>query len=159
MQHKHSNTGLHDNVSDCIAKIQSALTPSLLSHAWKEKYLNSGNQLTGHCYVASEALFHLLGGKESGWMSLILNHKSWPEGCSQGETHWFLRHSSGLIANPTQEQFGIKVPHELGRPTGFLTRGPSKRAQIVITRISKFEPDLDLRTARLPSLAPHAPPE
>lgn len=74
----------------------------------------------GNCYVTSEALFHLLGGRRAGWIPQRLR--------MEGDTHWFLRHSSGLILDATAQQFDRTPDYELGRGTGFLTKRPSKRA-------------------------------
>jgi hypothetical protein len=85
----------------------------------------------GNCYVASEALYHLLGGKAAGWTPIQMR---WG-----GDSHWALRHRSGLILDPTRNQF-TKKPTDLdwdihGRGRGFLTREPSRRAAELMTRI------------------------
>lgn len=80
----------------------------------------------GNCYVAAEALYHLLGGKNSGWV---------PQVMSVGlDTHWFLRHrATGLVVDPTARQFGKTPPrYEAARGTGFLTKGPSRRAKALM---------------------------
>jgi hypothetical protein len=118
-----------------IKKIQSALTPDLLSPQWARLNQLSQNPLVGHCYVAAEALFHKLGGQKAGWHSCMLNHQRWPEGCAKGETHWFLKHQSGVIADPTAEQYeGQPIAYDKAIACGFLTKAPSKRAQIVLSR-------------------------
>src|SRR4051812_33111996 len=45
------------------AAVVANLTPDLLKGEWREKNAHASSSVTGHCYVASEALFHLLGGK------------------------------------------------------------------------------------------------
>lgn len=83
----------------------------------------------GNCYVTSEALFHLLGGKRAGWKSMQMRTNS-------GESHWFLKHNSGLIMDPTVKQFGNDRPeYAKARGTGFLTKEPSKRAKALIERM------------------------
>ena len=78
--------------------------------------------LRGNCYVACEALYHLLGGKESGYKPMWVKH------C--GDTHWFLKHSSGLILDPTRLQFHDNLPHyDRARACGFLTKSPSFKAK------------------------------
>jgi hypothetical protein len=77
----------------------------------------------GNCYVASEALYHLLGGKRAGWT---------PVRTSMGrDTHWWLRHKSGLILDVTKSQFRghVEPIYETGRGAGFLTKRPSRRAR------------------------------
>ena len=47
----------------------------------------------------------------------------------EGDTHWFLRHASGLVMDPTVSQFRNIPDYSKARGCGFLTRQPSKRAQ------------------------------
>lgn len=75
----------------------------------------------GNCYVTSEALFHLLGGKTAGWKSMCMKH--------EGDTHWFLKHSNGMILDATAKQFRRLPNYQKARGRGFLTRKPSKRAK------------------------------
>jgi hypothetical protein len=97
--------------------IRAALTPELLKPGFGPK---------GHCYVASEAAYHLLGGKEAGLKPMNLKH--------EGVQHWFLLGPDGVI-DLTSDQFETPVPYESARGRGFLTKEPSKRAQIVIDRV------------------------
>ena len=78
----------------------------------------------GNCYAASEALYHLLGGKKKGWTPIYMNTRA-------TGNHWFLKHKSGLIVDITSQQFpkNIKPNYEKGRGTGFLTKRPSKKAK------------------------------
>lgn len=84
---------------------------------------------SGHCYVASEAYYHLMGGKASGLIpySMKIN----------GIVHWFLKDSIGLVIDLTanQFQFNINYSHKSARGRGFLTKQPSKRAKILINRV------------------------
>lgn len=86
-----------------------------------------GTALRGNCYVASEALYHLLGGKASGWKACNMRTKT--------DTHWFLRHTSGFILDPTAKQFSKRPNYSRGRGSGFLTKRPSKRAKILMDKI------------------------
>ena len=52
-----------------IKKIQSVLTPDLLKGMWNKKF---DNPLAGHCYVAAETLYWMLGGPESDWKTYVL---------------------------------------------------------------------------------------
>ena len=45
-----------------IEKIQDSLTPDLLKKEYKNQ--NKDNPLFGHCYAATEFLFHLMGSKK-----------------------------------------------------------------------------------------------
>jgi phage gp45-like len=92
------------------------------------------NPLSGHCYVAAEALWHLIGGKKSGFVPQVLSHGSWPKGLNPGETHWFLRRGRKIL-DPTAGQFETEIDYDKGRGTGFLTREPSNRAKTVMERV------------------------
>ena len=62
-----------------------------------------------------------------GWKPMFIRH--------EGEPHWFLMNEyAGEILDPTAAQFRTPVPYEKAKGKGFLTRTPSKRAQIVIER-------------------------
>ena len=84
----------------------------------------------GNCYVASEALYHLIGGKAAGWTPMRM--RTW------NDTHWFLRHESGVILDPTMGTLTTGKPdYELGRGCGFLTKQPSKRAVVLMGHITE----------------------
>lgn len=87
----------------------------------------------GNCYYASEALYHILGGKAAGWK---------PMRCPAfGDTHWFLKHNSGLILDPSVKQFGgLKPDYSKAVGNGFLTLGPSQRARRLIEQLTWQEP-------------------
>ena len=79
----------------------------------------------GNCYVASEALYHLLGGKEAGWTPMYMK---W-----EGESHWFLRHRNGQIVDVTWRQFKKVPDYARARGCGFLTKQPSERARSLMS--------------------------
>lgn len=83
--------------------------------------------MRGNCYVASEALYHLLGGKAAGWTPMQMRTGT--------DSHWFLKHSSGLIVDPTVMQFNEKPNYRKARGRGFLTKIPSKRARKLMMKI------------------------
>lgn len=105
-----------------VEAVRGVLTPDLL----KPEFKGGPNPSGGHCYAASEAVYHLLGGKESGYTPVNLKH--------EGVSHWFLRGPKGEIIDPTADQFSTPVPYDQGRGTGFLTKEPSKRAAEIIRR-------------------------
>lgn len=80
----------------------------------------------GNCYVASEALFHLFGGKASGWKPMCMK---W-----ENDTHWFLM-KNGTVIDPTVSQFKHTPDYTLAKGKGFLTKQPSKRAKELMARI------------------------
>lgn len=97
--------------------VRSALTDDLLKPIYKGRPWP-----TGHCYIASEAYYHLVPGCKA----FHVKH--------EGSVHWFLRKDSQVI-DLTDDQFTTSVPYELGVPCGFLTKEPSKRARTVINRV------------------------
>jgi hypothetical protein len=81
--------------------------------------------MRGNCYVTSEALYHLLGGKKAGWKPMVMKH--------EGDSHWFLKHKSGTILDATAKQFKNKPDYSKAKGCGFLTRNPSWRAENLVT--------------------------
>lgn len=91
-----------------------------------KKYRANPNMLAGHCYVACEVFFHLNPGK---YKPCFIRH--------EGEPHWFLRDRiTGEVFDPTVSQFEEVPDYALGVGKGFLTRKPSKRAQVILDRMS-----------------------
>lgn len=91
-----------------------------------KKYDKYDHPLSGMCYFASEALYHL-GAKELGFKPKRFKYK--------GVSHWWLENESGEVIDLTKEQFPFKFPYKCGKFTAFLTKTPSKRAQIVIKNV------------------------
>jgi hypothetical protein len=81
----------------------------------------------GNCYATCEALYHLLGGKQAGFKPMRMRH--------EGDSHWFLRHESGLILDPTASQFKSLPDYQRAVGCGFLTKQPSKRAQLLMDKM------------------------
>lgn len=79
--------------------------------------------MRGNCYVTCEALYHLIGGKRSGWQPAYLKH--------EGDTHWILRRE-GLVLDPTVKQFETKPDYTTAKNCGFLTKRPSRRARVLM---------------------------
>lgn len=107
-----------------IRRIQRVLTPDLLS----KRYQAEQHPLGGHCYVAAEALYHAMGGKEAGLVAYVAS--------VDNTTHWWIQKGQRRY-DPTKLQYtdlGLEPPYHLGRPCGFLTRQPSKRAREVLRR-------------------------
>ncbi len=107
-----------------IKKIQKNLTPDLLS----KKYKNQTHSLSGHCYVATESLYHLLPNKNE-YKPVVASINN--------ITHWWLQHrKTGKIIDITAKQFNFKFPYHLGKGTGFLTKTPSKRSIILMSKVN-----------------------
>lgn len=126
----YGKTIMHDilmrqRVRDLLWNADSLLNDEYLEK--KNKSMDS-HPLQGHCYVASECLYHLSGGAEGPYKPMFVRH--------EGEPHWFLENrTTGDVVDLTGEQFDSPVPYEKGIGKGFLTKEPSRRAKIVIDRI------------------------
>lgn len=83
--------------------------------------------MAGHCYVASEALFHLA---DQTLYPHFIRH--------EGSPHWFLKDERGRVYDLTAAQFSTPVPYEQGVRKGFLTKRPSARTRIVIQRVEQL---------------------
>ena len=120
--------------SDPLAQaIRSVLSPDLLKPRYRAQNM-AGNPSFGHCYVASEAFYHLRGGKAAGWVPVCVR--------IGGDTHWWLRGPKGEIVDLTADQFKAPIPYAAGRGAGFLTSAPSARAAEVIRRVRARYPNL-----------------
>lgn len=112
-----------------VENIQQNLTPDLL----KSRYRNqtpSQHPHTGHCYVATEVLYHLWGK----------HHGAKPMRMKVGDdVHWWLQHPTLGVIDPTAAQFPFPVEYEKGRGGGFLTREPSARARVLMGRVQSGE--------------------
>src|SRR5581483_10235697 len=111
--------------SSLVESIRENLTSDLL----KPGIESGANPLQGHCYVASEAYYHMMGGAASG-----LKPKRMRIG---NDVHWWLEDKDGNVIDITHDQFPTPVPYDQGRGGGFLTSQPSKRAQILIDRLTQ----------------------
>src|ERR1700739_1703310 len=101
--------------ADLIQAVQSVLTPDLLKPD-QRRMLTGIHPTEGHCAIAAEALFHLLGGKAAGWVPVVL-----PRRVLGDNTHWWVENvQTGERLDPTAEQFGGKaIPERMGRRAGF----------------------------------------
>jgi hypothetical protein len=87
-------------------------TKQLLRKDWLEINAKSGIPSTGHCYVATESLFYLMGGTKSDFRPVCAVYE---EG-----THWWLVDSKGNILDPTRNQYDQESPpYHLGKRCGF----------------------------------------
>jgi len=56
----------------------------------------------GHCYIASEALFHALGGFYTSWRPVRARDP-------KGIVHWWLEDESGAILDLTKDQYLLEI--------------------------------------------------
>ncbi|MCA9718079.1 MAG: hypothetical protein KC468_25635, partial [Myxococcales bacterium] len=103
--------------------VRDSLTPDL-RHKGTRASEDDGD--TGFCYVASEAIWHMLGGAESAYQPHRIVHER--------RSHWYLMNPSGSVIDVTVGQFRRCPPHESGARRAFLHPTPSKRAKLVLTR-------------------------
>lgn len=127
--------------------IQNCLTPDLLLPEFQKNW-SSANPTQGFCSVASEAAWFALGGSKQGWSAYTARDDN-------NVVHWWLQHTSGLIFDPTVEQYtsiGGLPPYQKNVPIkacGFMgvrkdpdncwgfERKPSRRAQNLLNAIEK----------------------
>lgn len=112
------------------AEIRGVLTPDLLKPAFRA---GGAHPAHGHCYAASEALWHMLGGPASG-----LTPCRGRDG--DGIVHWWLDDDAGRVLDPTAGQYlaaGKAPSYAAGRRGGFLTRAPSTRAREIMRRVAE----------------------
>lgn len=129
--------------ADFRGLILDNLTDDLLTAKYRRQKKNLIVPNTfGHCYVASEAAYYLLGGKEEGWKPMHMTHL--------GVSHWFLKHESGFILDLTYNQFKNTPDYSKARGTGFLTKTPSKRAKKLIIRMRESHTWNELKKSRRP---------
>jgi hypothetical protein len=117
-----------------IARMRPHLTLDLAPPMWRKmakKFKKEHVLGWGCCYPAAEVLYHLVG-KELGFKPCFSKNG----GGRQTGGHWFLRHPDGRIADPTAAQFESEpYDYSKGRGCGFLTKGLSKRATILLERM------------------------
>lgn len=105
---------------DLALKIQPHLTPDLLRKAWRD---SSAHPHAGHCYVASEAIWHATGRR------MRIRRAPCP-----GGQHWWLETRRGHVVDPTAAQFPGGFDYAAGIGAAFLTREPSKQARVLMER-------------------------
>lgn len=142
--------------SEIKKAIIKSLTPDLLEPKWRALVGDNAPPEAGHCAVATEALYHIAGGREAGFIPTVCAYQADDKGMYFGpdaqkegrhrETHWWLRapndkgeRGKGDILDVTVGQYDEPFPYEKGRGTGFMQpqKKPSKRAQIVIDRVTE----------------------
>jgi hypothetical protein len=142
---------------DVKRAILASLTPDLLTPKWRKLVSKNDPPESGHCAVAAEAFYHLAGGKAAGFMPVVCGYnadrhgnmkfekKSHQPGWHR-ETHWWVRgpdakgqRGAGDIRDVTVGQYPGPFPYQRGHNVGFMQpqQKPSKRAQIVIDRVTE----------------------
>lgn len=115
-----------------LLAVELLIVRQLADDLRKPKYRGHKNPLHGHCYIASEAAYYMLG-KE--WQPYYMHLLS-------GDTHWFLKHKeTKQIFDPTAGQFRTTPKYSLGHRCGFLTKQPSKRTLEILRRMENENED------------------
>lgn len=121
-----------DALDRLVRLIHRHLTDDLRRSPWR----GSADPLAGHCFVASEAIYYLLGGRAAGWKPLSMRH--------EGAPHWLLRHEpSGRVVDATEWQFRTPPDVACAVGKGFMSSRPdtpSARAQELMRRV-QADPD------------------
>ena len=103
-----------------------------LTPAYRRQHEAGCDSMTGHCFVATNAFWHLTGGLRGRYRPLQVR--------VEGESHWFLVDDEGRVVDLTASQFASRVPYEDGRRVGMRAQPsgderPTERAQAVIDRV------------------------
>jgi len=113
-----------------VTEIVAAVRASLSDDLRRREYRGDPNPVRGHCYVASEAIYHL-GGRAAGYEPARVEH--------EGQMHWFLIGAGGVL-DATADQFATPVPYARARRNAFRHPEPSARARVLMTRVTGNEP-------------------
>ncbi len=114
------------SIEEIKEAIMKSLDDSLLKPGWKK--VSPRNNVTGHCYAASEALFYLTGGSEK-WTPQVGKDEN------DGTHWWLLSKENGKIEDVTASQFtdfGKEPPYENGKGCGFQQQ--SDRCKVIMKR-------------------------
>jgi len=99
-----------------------------------------GHRVAGYCYVASEAVYHLVGARGRRHLVPMVIRV---EGRPPVGTHWWLEDRSvdpPRVIDVTAGQFRprlTRAERKLGRGCGFLTRRPSIGAWEIIAAVRR----------------------
>lgn len=110
--------------------VVTSLSDDLLAPSYRRQ--PGDPKVKGHCFVATEACYHFFA-KRAGYVPNVVRLSDKP-----GDTHWWLRHpDTRAIIDPTRAQVVDSFDYDLGRGKGYRTRGPSKRAKLLLTRAKR----------------------
>ena len=118
---------MHFDMEKLAELIIDSLDDTLLNP--KYKILKNRNNLTGHCYIATEALYYLIDDNEK------INYTP-ARIAINGINHWVLvNKTTNVIYDITKDQFEFPIDYSKIRKCWFLTKNPSKRTLILLNRI------------------------
>ena len=119
------------NVGMLSEKIRDNLTLDLVSPKYRRD--NLSNELFGHCYHATQALYYFLKCDTLVPMSGVDDHEI---------THWWLQDGETIIdvTAAQYDKIDCDPPYNVGKPTqwyGWKNR-PHKRAMRLMKRVQKY---------------------
>jgi hypothetical protein len=118
-----TDRGLTSTELRWITQIREALSVDLLNQDMREAVAPTDHYCRGHCYVASEAFYHLYG-KDAGFESRGADY------------HWWLYHPGRhVIADPTAPQLPPDFIYPAKAPSRFLPQSPSYAAEELMRRV------------------------
>jgi hypothetical protein len=136
-----------------LGSLRNNLSRDLLSRHWDRLIPADADPVSGHCAIAAEALYHLLGKEQAGFTPYVckyhLRNGVMVKGAGpdplRDETHWWIRgplnhtRGAGQVIDPTKAQYNEAFPYHWGRGCGFQSplNTASKRARILIERVEK----------------------
>jgi hypothetical protein len=141
-------TVAEEKQNDLARIINKHLTPDLLGKNYRKDQPCKAGDTTGHCFIATQAAWFELGGKESGYVPRMLTHKEFPEALKPGETHHYLINpDTKEVIDLTYDQFEKKninqydIPYNLGKKSGYQNQAinnnkPTERTQKLLDRVN-----------------------
>lgn len=116
----------HKSLDTNLPLFVNGIVKSLSNDLRLSRYRGNPNELAGHCYIVSEALYWLSARRLK---PMFVRH--------EGEPHWFLKYGDDVI-DITATQFKTPVPYDKAIGKGFLTNKPSKRCQILLDKVQSL---------------------
>lgn len=142
-----------DAIYDTVRAALADLGRDLLDAKWKKLVPKDAPAVSGHCYIGTEALWTLLGGRDAGFSTHVCSYYKdgdnevilgqAPEGFMP-RTHWWVQGPDGAEAgkgkiwDPTVNQYRQTFPYDAGKPSGFQQPhgSASKRAVKVLNYVN-----------------------
>ena len=143
-------------IDEIVQAIRKNLSPDLLSAKWAVVVHNQRqpDPVAGHCAIATEALYDMLGGVKAGYTPVVCSYyddrgtRVFGKAPNKDDqmTHWWLKgpcenghRGKGDVIDPTVRQYKKPFPYENGKPTGFMSPNlPFRCARILIDRVEKM---------------------
>ena len=115
------------DIPQLVNRVRTLLGPHRLRPDFRRSRPANASPSWGCCYIAAEAIWHLLGGPASGYRPTFIRHEDAP--------HWYLTGPAGEVVDPTADQFVTAPDYTKGVGKGFLTLAPSARARSILAAL------------------------